>query len=80
MSAVVPPQNCTRATPDCVDVHKNQTSSFAAGQKPVCCVLVVAPAVLTGNVPAPEIALGVEQSSLLGGGGGVLIVNVPEKV
>ncbi len=43
-------------------VQRNQTSAFAVGQVPVCCELVVAPTVLTLNVPVPEIAVALAQS------------------
>ena len=48
--------------PEIVEVHANQTSSWAGVQALLCCGLSLAPTVLTLNVPLPAMAVAVEQS------------------
>src|SRR5438046_1072333 len=86
VSTVVRPQASTLAMPveGAVQAYHR---SWAIAIEPIArhalsawpCVPVVARALLNANVPVPEIAVGVLQSSFGGGGGGTLIENVPEK-
>src|SRR5438105_7559389 len=65
VSTDVPPHSDTTTLPFTGEVHANHTSSLAPPPQLACCGLVVAipmPA-CTENVPRPEIASAVEQSS-----------------